>query len=376
MQSEYSIIKVDGRQAQGHFIKVPWHIYDGDPNWVPPLVSDMRKFFDVKNNPFFRENSIDWFIALRGGKPAGRVAAIKNNEHNRFHGGSTGFFGFFEAEDDAKVFDILLRAAEQSLVVRGCTSITGPVNPDMHYTTGCLVDGFDTPPFFMMTYNPSWYGRRFEDAGFVKQKDFYSYFIDKDKFKWNSKHDDISARIEKRYQVTIRTARADRFEHELKIIHELYNDAMTGHWGFTPATWEEFRYMAYDMKNIIRPDLVLIVEYKGEPAGFLLALPNFNEIFIKIRSGRLFPFGIFTFLSGQKNIRTARVITAGISRTYAHLGFGSLLYSRISRNIVAAGMPAAEMSWVVEDNLTMNRAARQLGGYISKTYRVYGKKIC
>ena len=181
--------------------------------------------------------------------------------------------------------------------------------------------------------------------------------------------------VKKKYPVTIRNANLSGFQSELRIIHDIYNDSMTGHWGFSPASWEEFCYLADDLKKLIDPSLVLIAEYKGEPAGFLLALPNFNEVFIKIRDGKLFPWGIIRFLTQRKNIKTARVISMGLKKKFNSLSLGGLFYSEISRRIVERGIDSAEMSWVMEDNVLMNRAAGHMGGRIHKTYRIFRKSI-
>jgi hypothetical protein len=257
----------------------------------------------------------------------------------------------------------------------GCDSIVGSVSPDTNNEIGFLIDGFDSPPFFLLPHNPPYYNARMEAQGYTKAQDFYSYFISRKSFLVTDKLRRVNDRVLKRYPVRIRAANIKQLESELGIIGKVYNDAFAHHWGFVPMTPEDIRYFADDIRLIMDPELVLFAEYNDEPAGFLLALPNINEVLIKIRDGKLFPFGWLTFFLNKKNIKGVRVLTIGIRQKYQTFGLGGLFYEEIAKRIVRRGYSHAEMSWIVEDNLPMNSAARLLGGKIYKTYRLYQKKL-
>ena len=55
-------------------------------------------------------------------------------------------------------------------------------------------------------------------------------------------------------------------------------------------TREEFLHEAAEMKQILKPELVLIGEVEGRAVGFALALPNIN-LALKHAGGKLFPTG-------------------------------------------------------------------------------------
>ncbi|HMT12789.1 MAG TPA: hypothetical protein PKA39_14325, partial [Ignavibacteria bacterium] len=105
------IRKVENENDRMQFIKLPWQLYTEDKNWVPPLIFDVRKNLDPKRNPFFQHAEMDMFLAEKDGKLVGRIAAIKNDNHNNFHKDKAGFFGFFESIDDEEVSDLLLDTA-------------------------------------------------------------------------------------------------------------------------------------------------------------------------------------------------------------------------------------------------------------------------
>jgi hypothetical protein len=305
----------------------------------------------------------------------GRIAGFINKEHNEYHNSSVGFFGFLEAIEDPAVFNSLLNAAEEFISGNGCRIIIGPFNPSLHYELGVLTRGFNEPPYFMLTHNYNYYESYILSSGYMGLKDFYSYKLVAKQFNPTPTMERVNTHLHNRYPLIIRNADLKNFVKELDIIYEIYNDAFAGHWGFTPIQKEEFRLLAKDMKSIIDPKLVLIAELNKVPVAFLLCLPNFNEIFIKIKHGRLFPFGILKLLAGKNQIKSVRVITAAVKKKYQHLGIGGALYPEIMKKAIEGRFKEGELSWVVEDNYEMTRIAKDLGAEAYKTYRVYSKNL-
>lgn len=371
MGNSLEIRAIKSSKEMMDFIKFPWKIYANDPNWVPPLIMDRKKFLDREKNPFFKDNPSEFYLAYRNGEIVGRIAAIINHQHNKFHNDKTGFFGFLEAVNDREVFEALLNTAKDWLKERDYDLMMGPMNPSTNDEAGFLIDGFESPPYFMMTHNPPYYVEIMESLGYQKSKDLYAYYIDQNIVKLSEKLNRVGDRIRKEIPITIRCVDLKKFDQELELIRTIYNDAWARNWGFVPMTPAEFDFIANDFKKIIDPGLVLIGEYKGEAVGFLLAMPDYNRVFKKIPNGRLFPFGLFTFLLNKKKINTMRVITLGIKQKYQPLGLGALFYIEIVQRGIKLGYFSAEMSWVLEDNESMNKGAKLLGGRIHKTYRIY-----
>jgi hypothetical protein len=356
------------------FIKFQWKINQDDPNWVPPLLMDRLKVLNRDKNPFFKDNPAEFFLAYRNGEIVGRIAAIINHQHNKFHEDKTGFFGFLDAENDKSVFEALLKTAEQWLKDKDRDMMMGPMNPSTNDEVGFLIEGFDTPPYFMMTHNPPYYHDIMEELGFEKAKDLYAYYIDKNMLDME-RVNRLAESMKRKFPVKIRTVDMKKFDEELQVVRKIYNDAWSKNWGFVPMTPEEFDFIANDFRKIIDPQLVLIAENKGKPMGFSLAIPNYNEIFKKIPSGKLFPFGFLTFLLNKNKLKSLRAITLGVVKEYQTSGIGGMLILETIRRGLSAGYFSAEMSWVLEDNDLMNRGASLVGGTIHKKYRVYQKAI-
>ncbi|MEO6219991.1 MAG: GNAT family N-acetyltransferase [Ginsengibacter sp.] len=372
MNNGVTISNVNTDKSLKRFIHFPYLLNKNNSNWVPPLLLTQKLLFNT-NYLFWERNPYQFLLAYKNEKCVGRLAAFVNLSHNSFHNSRQGCFGFLEAENDVEIFKGLLNAAENFATQNNCNEITGPLNPDLHNELGVLTDGFETPPYFMLTHNYNYYDEQIKRCGYQKLKDFYSYKLDASQYVPTEKMKRVVSFLQSRHKIKIRNAAMKFFNKELDILYTIYNDAFIGHWGFTPIQKDEFTLLAKDMKRVIDPRLVLIAEMNKEPIAFLLCIPNFNEVFIKIKNGKLFPTGIFKFLSGKKKIKSARVITVAVRKKYQYLGVGALLYKEIMKTALQLNYHESELSWVVEDNFMMNKVAQDLTANPYKTYRLYSK---
>ena len=270
------------------FIRLPWTIYRDDPQWVPPLLMQERRRLNFATNPFFQHASMQPFLARRAGRIAGRIAAIVDKRHNEYHGESAGFFGFFECVDETEVAAELLQTAADWLRGQGMTVMRGPFNPSTSDSLGILVDGFGSPPAILMAYNPPYYQRLLEQAGLAKARDLYAYYMHSSESEISPKIARVAAAVRKRQGVSIRGGDPRRIRAEMDLIKLIHNEASGRNWGFVPKTEAELDRMARDLKRLVDPELVLFAFVHGEPAGFSLALPDWNQAFRNL-NGRLFP---------------------------------------------------------------------------------------
>lgn len=362
---------VTSSSDHSEFLAFPYKLNQRNPDWIPPLFLSQSDILSPKKNPFWQRHKHSFFLAMQNSECVGRIAAVVPEEHNRFFNSRDGFFGFLDAVDNPVVFHQLFDAAGQFLKDQKCDRVIGPLNPTIHHELGVVVDGFDQPSYYMLPQNPAYYDSHITRYGYVKLRDFYSY---KMKVKGFQQIPEIS-RWKPNVNIIIRHPRTNDFQNELKLFFDIYNDAFLDHWGFSPISWDDFYHLAKDLKLILDPELVLIAEVHGQPVGFLLALPNLNELLAKIKNGRLFPFGFYTLLFKRKTIKTLRVITVAVKKKYQPLGIGSILYPALARKAVEKGFTEAELSWVVEDNTVMRKIARRVGAKRNKTYRLYTRAL-
>ncbi len=371
--TEASVEPVTTRRQRKEFLMLPWRLYAGDPNWIPPLLFDQQGLVGFHKHPFYRDAEVQTFLAYRDGQPVGRVAAILNHAHNRQHKEQRGFFGFFESIDDHDVADSLFDAAQQWFVARNIRAIRGPCNPSLNYECGLLVEGFDTPPFFMMTYNKPYYGRLIEGCGFQKSQDMYAFWGHANMLDGlDPKLLQICLLAAERFEVKVRPLDKSRFRQELDMFLNVYNQSLGSTWGFVPLSAAEVRHLGNQMRHMIVPELAQIAEVHGKPIGAIFGLLDYNPR-IKQINGRLLPFGFIRLFSNRRALKRMRVISANVVPEYQRWGIGLVLMNALVPKAREWGMEEAEFSWVLESN-TLSRASLEKGGAkLTKTYRIFDR---
>lgn len=368
------IKKVESPRDIKAFIMLPFRLYKDDPNWVAPLIGDQKKALSPRHNPFFKHSEAELFLAIKDGRLAGRISAHTNTRHNQEHKDNIGFFGFFECENDIEVAKALLDTALSWNRAKGKTAVRGPLNFTINDECGMLVDGFDTPPMIMNRHDQPYYQTLLEKAGFHKAMDMYAYLSHKTEMP--ERIDRMAALIEKRTGVTIRTISKDKKQRveDIKTIFWVYAKAWEANWGNVPMTQDELKHLTAELLPIADMDLVMLAEFKGEPVGFCLSLPNYNEV-LKVMKGRVNPITIIRALRAKKKISTARVITMGVIEAYRKRGIDTLFYYYSYKKGLPKGLHTAEFSWVLENNEMMIRVAEMLDAKAYKTYRMYEREL-
>jgi len=370
------VVKVEGRSALNDFIRLPWSLYTDDPMWVPPLLLERRMHLSPKN-PYFDHAKFCSWVAYRDDKAVGRISAQIDRLHIDRYQDATGFFGMIEAEDDILTFQALLDTAENWLRRQGMKRICGPFNLSINQELGLLVDGFDTPPSMMMGHARPYYADRMQDNGYRKEKDLLAYIISTDK-ELSKAARTITAKVKNRFR--IRGLRKSQFVEELEIIRDIFNDAWSKNWNFVPWTNAEFEHLGKDLKMLADEELVKIAEVDGEPAAFMVLLPNINEV-IRDLNGRLFPFGWLKILwrLKVKYPKSARIPLMGVRCRYHDSLMGAALalgvISDAQLPAIKRGLKEVELSWILEDNMAMRKIIESLGGRVYKTYRMYSKDL-
>lgn len=363
------IKKVESNRDLTEFVMLPWKIYQNDPNWVPPLIADVKETLDKKRNPFFCHADCELYIAQSNNETVGRVAAIVDYNYCKYHKKNVGFFGFFETVNDYSVAEALLNAVVKYHKDKMLSEIYGPTNPSLNDEAGFLVSGFDSPPMIKMSYNPSYYLDFVEKFGFRKIKDLYAYLIDVDK-EPPEKLVRVVESIKNRQDIKVRPVNLRKLKDDLVKIKEIYNNAWSNNWDFAPMTEQEIDYLAKKLKSIVVPEIVPIVEIAGEPAGMSIGLPDYNQV-LKRLNGRLFPFGIFKFLKYRNKITSARLWALGVKDKFRNIGIDALLYYETFLGARKKGYKWGEVSWILEDNINIIRPILLWDAKLYKTYRVY-----
>ncbi|MEW5799644.1 MAG: hypothetical protein AB1728_11630 [Bacteroidota bacterium] len=367
--AHFTVRPVLTKEDEKKFIDFLYSHYKGDMNFAPPLRMDREKLIDKKKNPFYKHAEMELFLAERNGSVIGRIGGIVNYNHNKEHSDKVGFFGFFECVNEQEVANALFDEAKKFVRSKGMNALRGPANPSVNDEYGLLIEGFDSPPTILMTYNPPYYATLIENYGFKKEKDLYAWILSQDTV-YSEKFVRANEIVKQRSGVTIRTINMKDFANEVALIKQVYNSAWEKNWGAVPMTDAEFDFLAADLKQIVEPELVLIAEVKGKVIGFGLSLPDINKALVYNRNGGLIG-GLWHLFTKKKKINLCRIIVLGVIEEYRRSGAAGLLFYETAVRAKRLGYQYGEASWVLEDNVMMNRAAEAMSGKVYKKYRIY-----
>ena len=372
------ILKLDksNKKQLTEFIDFPHDLYANDPLYVPMIFMEQEALLNPKKSPFFKHSTADYFLAKKDGQIVGRIAAIRNNNHIAFTGKQEGFFGFFDVINDYEVAKKLLDTAAEWLRTEGLTNVIGPANFSTNETVGLLVENFDEPSFIMNTYNSAYYADILTQYGFSKYTDLLCWELMTADMKQEVV--DVATKLESRLAergITIRKINMKKYKQEINSFLPIYNASWAENTGFVPMTDAEILQIGNDLKAVIDPDFVYFAEKDGKTIGVALTIPNVNEILINVKRGRLFPTGALKILFGLKKIKSVRIFALGTLKEYRRLGIDVCFYVK---NILTArqkGIIRGEASWILENNVGMNRALEHIGGKVYRKYRLYEKAI-
>ena len=374
---QVKVIPVEQPWQMKAFVDLPWKIYARDPLWVPPLKKEVARLLDPQAHPFWKFAQRRLFLAQRGSEMVGRIAAIVDQNYNRFHDERMGIWGFFECLDDPEAAAALFTAAEEWVKAQGMNFFRGPLNPSTNYEGGMLVEGFEQPPVFMMTYNPPYYPGLVESQGFRKEKDLLAFWVGRN---WQPPAwvHRLARRIISKTDIKMRPMRLEDFHRELKYVKEIYHEAWFDNWGFVPMTDAELEEMGRHLARILNPDVCFFLLDGDEPVGVGMVIDDINPL-LKRFNGKIGVLGWLKFLLYRKEIVGWRGLIFGIRRKYQQQGLPLVafdyLYKMLMENEKYKRYKYIELGWNLEDNDLINQWYLDGGAKVNKRFRVYRKDL-
>ncbi len=361
------------------FLSLPFRLYADDPNWVPPLYLERQDHLSPKNNPYYQHAEVQLFTAWRAGQCVGRISAQICELHQERHKDGAGQFGFIEAEDDAEVFAALFGAAEDWLKARGMSCSRGPFSHSINEEVGLLVEGFETPPQFLMGHARPYYDAQIAAAGYAKAKDVLAYSYDP--------RPDIPRamaamvkKVARSGDMEVRKFSKKNLARDLDVIISIFNDAWSDNWNFVPMTQAEISHLGQNLKLLVPEEYVSIAYYQGQPAAMAVSLPNINEAIADL-NGKILPFGWAKLLwrLKVKGVASARMPLMGVAKQFQGSALGAALgvaaIDAVRQHHASVGTRLAELSWVLEDNMAIRGIIESLNAKPYKRYRIYEREL-
>ena len=385
--SDVTISAVTDAAARAEWVDFGFAMNAADPNYVPNLYSEELGKVTPGKNPFFEHARVQLFLAHRGGRIVGRISAHIDElalaqPAEQGMGPGTGNWGGMETADEA-VARLLIARAEQWLRDQGMTRVLAPMNLSIWEEPGLLVKGHDHPPMYMMGHQSPRYQPWIESAGYGLAKRLYTYDIDIT-MDYPPLLQRIIAAGEKNTRIHVRKVSLKHFEREVGIICHILNDAWSDNWGFVPFTPSEIVYTAKSLKPLVKPELIRIAEYDGEPVAFMMTLPDFNQVLKRANraNGKPSLLGWVKILAWLHRPKSAnmRVPLMGVlkrlqgSRMASQLAF--MMIEFIRRDAIAKfGGKRGEIGWILEDNQGMMAIAEAIDSRNNRQYNIYEKSL-
>lgn len=370
------VVSVNSSQLHEAFCDFPYQLYRGHSHWVAPIRPLEHRRWSPEHNSSLQHRWTERFLALRNEEIVGRIAAIVDPEFSKRWVADSGFFGFFECENNPETACLLLNTVERALQEQGKSRILGPVDLTTHDEVGLLIDGHASRPMVLSPYQFEYYESLLMAAKYCSCCEYHAY-------SWSTihKHERLAERFLARVDsdeaaagILIKPSTRRRWNTETVVLHELYNACFDEVWGFVPIEWKEFRERAESFRPFYRPELVVFAYKAQQPIGFALALPDINEAIAQI-NGRLFPLGWLRLLFAVRRIRSARFMLLGVLPEYRKTGIALRLANHVALAAQQLGIKQAELSLINQNNEQVQRVVKAFGGQRIKTYRLFEKTI-
>jgi len=359
------------------FLTVPWRIYKNDPLWVPPLLPERRKVVDPQQGLFFKNGYADFFIAWKGGQPAGTICCAEDTADTRERGHGECMFGFFETVEDYAVAEALFAQAEAWARAHQLSAIYGPYNLDREDSRGVLVEGRDRPAAILCGHNPPYTLGFYERFGFVKREaDNLAYLIEIDPQADPLRRlGRLAGRVRRRKDITVRAANMGDIDGEIDRIWDLENRALAHLPGYVPYPRESIVSLVMPLKDLADPELILFAEKGGETVGWFPGIPNFNEVVIHL-NGLRYPWDYLRALR-YRNLKPQVLAIKSVVVPPEHwdTGVAVLLFDEMAQRAAARGYRWADLSLTGEDNPDTWDLAHHMGARIYKRYRFFRKEV-
>jgi hypothetical protein len=357
------------------FERFPERLHAGEPIFTPPFPGSIAKILAPDSAFHKRHGKIFPFLALRNGVPVGRIAAIINHSHNSYHKDQTGFFGFFDCEDNMETARALFEKAGSVLQGLGMTALRGPYNPSINDECGLLVWGFHQPTCVGLTWNPAYYEHLVLQNGFDRKMSSYGFDLPLHRLEGPSRLKPLAERFAKRTKARLRAMDMKNLARDLDIVQEVYNATLERNWGFVPIAKEDMDSAAEEFRAIAYPPMMMIVEQDGVNAGVALTIPNINE---HLRAIRKTPWILrllhFLYLLKTRRPQSGRQVVYGIASRFRNNGLHAwLTYHHFME--AKAHLHQAELGWIQETNTEVLELSELIGGEKIHKWDIYERPI-
>ncbi len=365
----------EDRYYQRKFIQFPFDLYRNNPNWVPPLLTDMRNIFNKSTHGFYKHGEAQFLLAMDGQQPVGRLVMLQSiNQAKKIS--KTAHFYMFESQNDISIAHQLFDRGISWVKKRKIEKVYGPKGMTPMSGLGLLVRGFEHRPAFGMPYNPEYYADFLIKYGFSQVNESESGYINIDSISLPEKIFKAAELVKQKkglYTLQINTNKDLR--NAVSILGLMYNAALVGDESGVPLTQNDLNTMAKGLMWIAQPKLVKIIMKDDQAIGFLLAYPDVSKA-LQATHGRILPFGWVRILWEKYHTKCININGIGMVDEYRGMAGTAVLFSELYDSVSSSRQfKYAEVIQIGVENDRMRRELHDLGIDFYKTHAMYELNI-
>ena len=370
-------VDLNSKKEIERFVQLPFRLYAGHPQWVPPFIVDVKTMMNPRKHPYYEHSDVEFFIAEKEGEVLGRIAALENKPFNRYHDAKDAEFYLFECVNDQEVANALFNTVFEWARARGLTKLVGPKGFGPLDGYGIQIEGFEHRQMMnMMNYNYPYYRDLVENLGFTKIVDFVSSYIQPQDFQLPPKVRKAADLAKKRG-----TFRVLDFKNKAEVrkwserIGQAYNKAFVDNWEYYPLSQREIDFVVDNVMTIVDPNLIKIIVKNDEVVGFVFPFPDVSAAMQK-NKGKLGVFHIVRLLLEVKKTNWISFNGVGILPQFQGLGGNAVMYTELEKSMHQnSQFVHSELTQVAETAVQMRKDLKNLGVQFYKNHRVYQRKI-
>lgn len=368
------IVEAVTRKQVNDFIKLPFVLHKNHEKWVPPLISDEKLYFDKSKNPSFQKNDAILCVLYDEHKPIGRIMGIINHSYNNLRNEKNARFGYLECRNDAAEAAALMKKVEEWGMSKGMNKIVGPLGFSDQDPEGFIIEGFEYEPTMSTYYNFKYIPKILTNIGYEKEIDYVVYLVDL-RQPFTEVHKRIFNRIVDRDEIKFLEFNSKKeLKPFVKQIIYVMNESFKELYGFEPMCEDEINFLVKRFLPVINPKFIKAASVNGSLVGFLLAIPNLNEGFIKC-NGRLLPFGILHLIRAADKTKQLDLLAAGVKKEFRGQGFETWGLMSVIKSAKEAGMKILDSHHELENNNGVRKVMEHFNGKLAKRFRVYSKTL-
>lgn len=374
----FNVEKVDpsNKNQVRRFVLLPFRLYKGNKNWVPPLLIDSEMYLNKSKHPYYEHSDADFYILTGDGRDVGRIAVAENKLYNQYHSTRQAHFYFFDCENEPEASRALFECAFEWAAKRGLNRIVGPKGFGPLDGYGLLVEGFEHRQMMnMMNYNHAYYVDLVTGEGFSKEVDFVSCYIKTSEFKIPERVHRIAQRVQQRGTLAVKNFRSKKeLRQWADRIGKAYNKAFVNNWEYYPLTDREIAFVLDNIMLVANPRLIKVITHNQDVVGFLFAFPDVSAA-LQRANGRLLPFGIVDLLLELRRTNWVALNGMGILEEFQGRGGNALLYAEMEKTMNDFHFEHADLTQVAESAVQMRQDLINLGGKPYKNHRVFKRDL-